>query len=119
MDRAAESGLELKPSTTPELAPQPDGNMYYTEGGAPNDTVIDRPNQFDQSYQPRAKSPGRSRVIWVVTGIGVVCVAVAIGAGLGAGMAVRHRSSSSRYAPCLTTCPTFVHHFECLIACST
>lgn len=95
MDRTVESGLEVKPSTSPEVAPQPDENMYYMGGGAPNDTVFDQPNQSDQSYQPQAKSQGRSRAIWVLGITAVLCLAVAIGAGLGAGLAAQHKSTSS------------------------
>lgn len=97
MDRVAESGLEMEPTLGLEVAPQPDKNMYST-GEAPNNTVFNQPNYFDQSYQPQAKILGRSRGIWVLVGIIVVCVAVAIGAGLGAGLAAQHRSSSFRYA---------------------
>ena len=99
MDRAAESGLEMAPSTRPEVVPQPNGHMYYMGGGAPNETLFNQPNQSDQFYQSQAKIPGRSRAIWVLAGIAVVCLAVAIGAGLGAGLAARHKpplSSSSR-----------------------
>lgn len=71
----------------------------YSTGEAPNNTVFNQPNYFDQSYQPQAKIPGRSRVIWVLVGIIVVCVAVAIGAGLGAGLAAQHRSSSFSGVP--------------------
>lgn len=92
MDRVAESGLEVKPSTSPEVIPQPDGNMYYVGGGGPNGPVS---GQLDQSNPPQAKSPGRSRVIWVLAGIAILCLAVAIGAGLGAGLAAQHTSSSS------------------------
>ena len=92
MDRAAESGMEAKPSTSPEVIPQPDGNMYYVGGGGPNGPVSD---QLDQSNPPQAKSPRRSRVIWVLAGNAVLCLAVAIGAGLGVGLAAQHRSSSS------------------------
>lgn len=92
MDRAAESGLEVKPSTGPQVIPQPDANMYYVGGAGPNGPVF---GQLNQSDSPKAKSPGRSRVIWVLAGIAVICLAVGIGAGLGAGLAAQHKSSSS------------------------
>lgn len=95
MDRTAGSGLEIKPSTFPEVAPQYDENKYYMGGGPPNDSVFDQPNQSDQSYQPQAKSQGRSRAYWVLGIIAVLCLAVAIGAGLGAGLAAQHKSTSS------------------------
>lgn len=95
MDRVAESGLEMKPSMMPEVAPQPDENMYYMGGGAPNDTVIDPQYQSNQSYKPQVKSQGWSRVIWVLGITAILCLAVAVGVGVRAGLAAQHKSNSS------------------------
>lgn len=95
MNRTAESGLEIKPATEPEVAPQPNEYMYYTGGGAMTHTVSDQPNQFDQSHQPQAMGQGRSRAVWVLGIIAVLCLTVAVGAGLGAGLAAQHKSTLS------------------------
>ena len=95
MDRSAESGLELMSSTWPEVVSQPNGDLCYIGDGAPNDAVFNQSNQSDQSYQPQAKSPGRSKVIRALGITVVLCLAAAIGAGLGAGLAAQHKSTSS------------------------
>lgn len=95
MNETAGSGLEVKPSTRPEVVPQSNEDMYYIGGGAQNDAVFDQSNQSDQSYQPQANNQGRSRAIWMLGIITVVCLAAAIGAGLGAGLAAQRKSTSS------------------------
>lgn len=92
MDRAAGSGLEVKPSTGPEYAPQPEEYKYYLGGGAPTHAVFGQPHQ----HQFQAKKPGPSKAfLWLAT-TAIICLALALDAGLGAGLAIRHKSSSPR-----------------------
>lgn len=93
MDRAVESGLEVKPPAGLEVAAQPDGKKYYTGGGESDHPVFREPDQLDQT---RARGQGRSRAVWMLAMIAVVCLTIAIGAGLGAGLAAQHKPSSSR-----------------------
>lgn len=95
MDRAPESGLEVKPSTSPEVAPQPDENKYYVGGGVPSHAISD---QLNLPNQRQAKSQGQLRAFWILAVVAVVCLAVGLGAGIGAGLAAQRKSSFSRYA---------------------
>lgn len=95
MDRTPESGLEVKPSTSPEVAPQPDKNKYYVGGGAPSHSISD---QLNLPNKRQAKSQGQLGAFWILAVIAVVCLAVGLGAGIGAGLAAQRKSSFSRYA---------------------
>ena len=93
MDRAAGSGLEIEPTTSPEVAIQPYTDKHYVTGGAPNHPIS---SHLDTSDQTTEKVQGRFKTVWILSVIAFICLAVAIGAGLGAGLAARHTSSSSR-----------------------
>ena len=92
MDRAIESGLELKPFTGLEVGSQPD-DKYYIGGGGSNHLIPNHPDQSDQSH---AKSGGRFRVVWMLAVILVLFLAVASGVGLGTALTFKHRSNPSR-----------------------
>ena len=88
----AESGLEVKPHSSPEVAPQPDGNMYYTGGGS-NEPIV---QQSDQPNQSQAKVQDRFRAVYMLSVIAVVSLTMALGVGLAAGLTAKHKSSLSR-----------------------
>ena len=85
MERAVESGLEVKVPTNPEVATHTDG------GGESNENVL-RPRH--QSVQSQVQSKTRYVALWVLAIVAVVCLAVALGAGLGVGLAAQHKSST-------------------------
>ena len=85
------NGLEVSPSTGLEVAPQPDGNMYYIGGGVSNDTVLDH---LDRSRLSQARRMAKFVPIRILAGIAVICFAVALGTGIGAGVASRSSRSS-------------------------
>lgn len=86
-------GLEVQPSTCPQVAPQPDENMYYIGGGALKDSVLDQ--RLDQASQSQVGSLDRFKPFWTLGGISVICLAVALGIGLGAGVTARYKSRPS------------------------
>ena len=115
MNRAAESGLEVRLPMNPEVAAQPDGNKYFAEAdsgrfnsipqkqsnqsysyytgvGAPNYPAFTQPDQSN----PGAKNISRHRAFWALAVFTVVCLAVALGVGLGVGLTAQHKSSSTR-----------------------
>ena len=113
MNRSAESGLEVKQPTSLEVGVQPDKNKYYAEAegsthpvfpgrdqsmqsdsyytgaGGPSYPVFAPPNQ---SNQLEAKGKSRSKAIWTLATIAVICLIAALGAGLGVGLAAQHKS---------------------------
>ena len=93
MDRAAGSGLEVEPATSPEIADQPNISKCYITGGASSHPIS---SYSDASNQSHKKRQGPFRTVWTLAVIAIVCLAVALGAGLGAGLAAQHKSSSSR-----------------------
>ena len=94
MDRAAGSGLEVKPQEAGlETAPDPAGTKWYIGGGALFNAGFDHSHPHSQS---QAKTLGRSKAFWVLAAISIIFLAVALGAGIGAGIAIGHRSSSPR-----------------------
>ena len=93
MDRAAESGLEVKLATSPEVVDQPYTEKYNTTSEATSQPYS---SHTDPSIQSHRKSQSRFNKVWILTITGFICIAVAIGAGLGAGLAAQHKSSSSR-----------------------
>ena len=88
----AECGLEVRPHESPEVAPQPDKNLYYTGGGS-NQPIAEPSNQSNQS---QAKGQDRLRAVFLLIIIAVLCLALAIGVGLGAGLAAKHKSGLPR-----------------------
>ena len=93
MDRAAGSGLEVNPPTSPGIADQPNKSKYYITGGASSHPIS---SHSDTSNQSHKKRQGPFRTVWTLAIIAIVCLAIALGAGLGAGLAAQHKSSSSR-----------------------
>lgn len=114
MNRAAESGLEVKVPMDPEVAAQPDGNKcfaeadsgrfnsipqnqsnqsnsYYKGVGVPKNPTFTQPNQSD----PGAKNISWHKAFWALAVFTVVCLATALGVGLGVGLAAQHKSSST------------------------
>ena len=88
----AECGLEVKPDESPEVAPQPDRNLYYTGGGS-DQSIVEPTNQSNQS---QAKVQDRFSAVFLLIIIAVLCLALAIGVGLGAGLAAKHKSGLPR-----------------------
>ena len=93
MNRAAESGLEVEPSTSPEVVNQRYTDKYYTTIKATSQPYSSHKDTSVQSYR---KSQSRFKNVWILAIIAFICLAVAIGAGLGAGLAAQHKSNSSR-----------------------
>ena len=93
-------GLEVTPSTSPQVAAQSDEDKYYTGSETWN-----RPNFEQSGYsdfhrpthsngQSQAKSQSLVKIIAVL--IVVLLLAVALGVGLGEGLAAQHKQRSSR-----------------------
>ena len=117
MERLAESGLEVKLSTSPKVAAQPYEDKYYigdegshyfdqnrrarseqannsgTRVRASNHPVVGETDK--SSENPQTKSRGRARAIRGFALLAVVCLAVALGAGVGAGLAAQHKPNIS------------------------
>ncbi len=86
-----ESGLEVRLGTSPQVAPQPDANLYWLSGGS-NQAVVEQSAQPNES---QAKSHDRSRARYLLVIITVVCLALAFGVGFGVGLKAKHKSNSS------------------------
>ena len=93
MNRIAETGLEVQPSTMPETAHQPYGDKYFLKAEGPKHPVSRHLNQSDRT---QANRQGMSRASLMLAVITVLCVAIALGAGLGTGLAARRKSSCER-----------------------
>lgn len=99
MDRTGDSGLEVKPSTDPQVAAQPDENKYYTGSERSNHPIsynsshptFEQPNQSND--QSQVKSQGLVKAIGVLIIIVVLLLAVALGAGLGVGLSAQHKQA--------------------------
>ena len=100
MDRTVVPGLEAAPSTSPQVAAQPDENKYYIGSESWNRPDSDqsgqsnfgRPNQSND--QSQIKSQSLVRIIGVL--VVVLLLAVALGVGLGVGLSAQHKHSSSK-----------------------
>ena len=88
-------GLETLPSTSPEVAAQPDENKYYIgserwdfpnsgQFGHPNS---DWPNQSNEKPQSKSQSLVKIKVFLIA----VFLLAVALGVGLGVGLSAQHK----------------------------
>lgn len=100
MNRSVEPGLEVEPSSCPQIAPQPDENRYYAGSGGWTPAI------FDQSIHPALDQPKQSndqsqtnkqglvKVVWIA--IAILCLAVALGVGVGLGLSAQHKRSSPR-----------------------
>ena len=93
MDRAAGSGLEVEPASSPENFIQPYTEQHYITSAASSHPTSSNSCACDQSH---GKSQSRFKTVWILSVIAFICLAVAVGAGLGAGLAAQHKSSSSR-----------------------
>ena len=102
MDRTVLPGLEVAPSTIPQVAAQPDENKYYVGSerwNRPNSdqsghSDFDRPNQ--STDQSKVKSQSLVKNIGVLIIIVVLLLAVALGVGLGVGLSAQHKQKSSK-----------------------
>ena len=100
MNRTVEPGLEVEPSTSPQVAAQPDTNKYCIGSENFNHPISDQSNHptFDhpnQSYnQIHVKSQGFVRAVGFLIIIVVLLLAVALSVGLGVGLSAQHRQSS-------------------------
>ena len=98
MDRTVVPGLEIAPSTSPQVAPQPDENKYYIgpeiwthpDSDQMGHSDFDRPNQ--SKNQSRVKSQSHAKVIVVL--IAVLLLAVALAVGLGVGLSAQHKQKT-------------------------
>ena len=97
MNRTPDSGLEVKPSTDPQVAAQPDENKYYIGSERSNHPISYNSSQpvFEQPYQSndqsKVKSQGLVKAIGVLIIVVVLLLAVALGAGLGVGLSAQHK----------------------------
>ena len=87
----AESGLEVRLGTSPQVAPQPDANLYWVSGGS-NQAVVEQSAQPDE---PQVKSQDRFRARYLLAIITIVCLALAFGVGFGVGLPAKHKPSLS------------------------
>ena len=102
MNGTEESGLEVRPSTSPQVAAQPDGNKYYVGSGRFGNSIPDQSShptfdQPNQTYnQSQVKSQGFVRAIRCLIIVIILLVAVALSVGLGVGLSAQHRQESSK-----------------------
>ena len=95
-------GLELAPSTNPQLAAEPDEDKYYIgserwnrpEPDQSHHSDFDRPNQSND--QSQVKSQSHVKVVGLLIIIVVLLLAVALGVGLGVGLSAQHKEKSSK-----------------------
>ena len=100
MDKTVVPGLEALPSTSPQVAAQPDENKYYIGSERWNfhdsdqfgHTNSDWPNQSNE--KPQLKSQSLVKVIVFL--IAVLLLAVALGVGLGVGLSAQHKHKSTK-----------------------
>ena len=91
MDRTATPGLEIVPSTSPQVAPQPDENKYYVESERWNHPDLDQSN-----HQFQVKRKGLVKAIGALVMIVVLLLAAVLGVGLGVGLSAQHKQRSSK-----------------------
>lgn len=99
MGRTGDSGLEVKPSTDPQVAAQPGENKYYIGSERLNHPISynsshpasEQPNQFND--QSEVKGQSLVKAIGILIVIVVLLLAVALGAGLGVGLSAQHKTS--------------------------
>ena len=102
MDRTVMPGLEVAPSTSPQVAAQPDENKYYIGSERWNRPDSDQSGHSDfiQSNQSNDRSQVKSqsliKIIGVLIIIVVLLLAVALGVGLGIGLSAQHKQKSSK-----------------------
>ena len=93
-------GLEIAPSTSPQVAPQPDENKYYIGPEIWNRTDSDQlgRSDLDQPSQSKNQSQGKSQshVKVIVVLIVAFSLAVALAVGLGVGLSAQHKQKSSK-----------------------
>ena len=90
-------GLEVAPSTSPQVATQPGENKYYIGSERPNrsgHSDFNRPNRWNDRFP--VKSQSLIKIIRVLIIIVVLLLAVALGVGLGIGLSAQHKQRSSK-----------------------
>ena len=93
-------GLEIAPSTSPQVAAQPDENKYYIgserwncpDSDQSGHFDFDRPNQSKD--ESRVKSQSLFKIVRVL--IVVLSLAVALGVGLGVGLSAQHKQKAAK-----------------------
>ncbi len=96
MDRTIESGLEVETSTNPQVAAQPDENMYYIGSEVWNRPTPDQSNPNQSNDRSQLKSQRLVKTIGGLIIIIVLLLAVALGVGLGVGLSAQHKQVSPK-----------------------
>ena len=100
MNGTVEPGLEVQPSTSPQVAAPPDENKYYIGSDRLNHPFCDQSSHpasdpLNQSYnQSQGKSQGLVKATSLLIIIVGFLLAVALSVGLGVGLSAQHRQSS-------------------------
>ena len=100
MDRIVVPGLEVAPSTSPQVAAQPADNKYYIgpeiwnrpDSDQSGHSDFDRPDQSNDQSQVKSQSLVKAVKVLIV----VLLLAVALGVGLGVGLSAQHKQKSSK-----------------------
>ena len=92
MANTVEHGLEVKPCTDPELAPQPDPEKYYIEIEGPRDDAI---GQRDLPSHSDTESYGPNKAFWTFATMAVIGLAIGLAIGLGVGLANQHKANTA------------------------
>ena len=98
MDRTIEPGLEVETPTDPQVAAQPDENMYYI-GSERSNRPISNPSNLNQSNdRSQVKSQTLIKTIRILIIIVALLLAVALGVGLGVGLSAqqKHKQNSPK-----------------------
>lgn len=100
MNKTVVPGLEVAPSTSPQVAAQSDEDKYYTGSETWNRPIFEQSghSDFHQPTQSNDQSQAKSRslVKIIVVLIVVLLLAVALGVGLGEGLSAQHKQKSSK-----------------------
>ena len=91
MKGVAQSGLEVAPHKAPEVVPQPDEANYSLGSSQPSEIALGQPHRLINTT-PKIQ---RSKALWALAVIGIVCLAAALGTGLGVGRAKKRVSITS------------------------
>ena len=102
MNKIVDAGLQVVPSTDPQVVAQPDENKYHI-----GPEILDHPLSYQSCHpahdqpsqsidQPQVKSQGLVKTVGVLIIISVLLLAVALGAGLGVGLSAHHKQSSPK-----------------------
>ena len=100
MDKTVVPGLEAAPSTSPQVAAQPDEDKYYIGSESWNRPDSDQSghSDFDRPNRSKDQSQVKSQSLVKIVGVLIVVLllAVALAVGLGVGLSAQHKHNSSK-----------------------